>query len=118
MTDVLSTVCHLELGLLQQLKLLQGLGMIHWPQIVYEFSSLHEKLKEQCLLLCIVPNMGPSKLSSPSSIHLLYFTHALCSCLQLAVMKDISIAKILFPLTSRAWSIATIKVEGWERYVQ
>ena len=29
-------LCHLELGVLQQLKLLQGLGMVHRPQIVYD----------------------------------------------------------------------------------
>ena len=35
-------LCHLELGVLQQLKLLQGLGMIHRSQIVYESYSLHD----------------------------------------------------------------------------
>ena len=34
---------HLELGVQQELKFLQGLGMIHRPQTVYESSSLHDK---------------------------------------------------------------------------
>ena len=38
-------LCYLELGVLQQLKLLQWLGMIHRSQIVYESSSSHHKIK-------------------------------------------------------------------------
>ena len=37
---------------------------IHRPTIVDESYSLHDKEKEQCLLLCIVLNLGVSKLPS------------------------------------------------------
>ena len=47
---------HLELGVLQQLKLLQWMGMIHRSKIVHESYSSHDMIKEQCCLLCIVFN--------------------------------------------------------------
>ena len=56
----INCLCHLEFGVLQQLKLLQGLGMTHRPKIVYESYSSHEKIKKQCCLLCIVLNFGVS----------------------------------------------------------
>ena len=65
-------LCYLELGVLQQLKLLQWLGMLHRSQIVHESSSSHDKIKEQCLLLCIVLNVGLSKLPSPNSFVVLH----------------------------------------------
>ena len=40
----------LEIGVLQQLKLLQELENVHRPQIVYESCSSHDKEKEQCVL--------------------------------------------------------------------
>ena len=49
-------LCHLELGVPQLLKLLQVLGMIHRSKIVHKSYSSHDKIKEQCNLLCIVLN--------------------------------------------------------------
>ena len=48
-------LCHLELGVLQQLKLLQALGMVHRSQTVYESSSSHDKIKNNafCFALCL-----------------------------------------------------------------
>ena len=63
-------LCHLEFGVLQQLKLLQWLVMIHWSKIVYKSYSSHDKIKEQCCLLCIVLNFWLSKLHNPSGIFL------------------------------------------------
>ena len=37
---------------------------IHRPTIVDDSYSSHDKEKEQCLLLCIVLNLGVSKLPS------------------------------------------------------
>ena len=45
-------LCHLELGVPQQLKLLQGLGMVHRSQIVYESYSSHDN-NVACLVLCL-----------------------------------------------------------------
>ena len=72
-------LCHLELGVLQQLKLLQGL---HRQKIVYVSYSSHDKIKEQCCLLCIVLNFGQSKLHNPSGIFLCGnpYMHALWLC--------------------------------------
>ena len=78
-------LCHLELGALQQLKLLQALGMIHRPQI----QSSYKKIKEQCLMLCIVLNFGLRKLPIPSSKFICWYSmHALtagCSALCLSL---------------------------------
>ena len=65
----INCLCHLELGILQRLKLLQGLGMTHRPKIVYEPYGSHDKLKKkQCCLLCIVLNFWLSNLHNPSGI--------------------------------------------------
>ena len=55
----------MELGVLQTIDvtLRPGNG-IHRPTMVNESYSLHDKEKEQCILLCIVLNLGVSKLSS------------------------------------------------------
>ena len=77
--------CHLELGVLQQLKLLQWLGMVHRPQIVYECSSSHDKIKQQCCLLCTGLNFGLSKLPRPCSNFLCCTLVCICRCNSFAI---------------------------------
>ena len=58
-------LCHLELGVLQTIDVAVKAGNgIHRPTIVDESYSSHDKEKEQCLSLCIVLNLGVSKLPS------------------------------------------------------
>ena len=54
----------MERGVLQTIDVALRAGNgIHRPTIVDSYSS-HDKEKEQCLLLCIVLNLGVSKLPS------------------------------------------------------
>ena len=45
-------LCHLKLGVLQQLKLLQGLGMFTEAKIVYESYSSQDN-HAVCFVLCL-----------------------------------------------------------------
>ena len=55
----------MELGVLQTIDVALRAGNgIHRPTIVDESYSLHDKEKQQCILLCIVLYLGVSKLSS------------------------------------------------------
>ena len=55
----------MELGVLQTIDVALRAGNgIHRPTIVDDSYSSHDKEKEQCLLLCIVFNLGVSKLPS------------------------------------------------------
>ena len=55
----------MELGVLQTIDVALRAGNgIHRPTIVDESYSSHDKEKERCHLLCIVLNLGVSKLSS------------------------------------------------------
>ena len=55
----------MELGVLQTIHVALRAGNgIHRPTIVDESYSSHDKEKEQSLLLCIVLNLGISKLPS------------------------------------------------------
>ena len=55
----------MELGVLQTIDVALRAGNgIHRPTIVDESHSSHDKEKERCLLLCIVLNLGVSKLPS------------------------------------------------------
>ena len=56
-------LCHLELGVLQQLKLLQGLGMVHRPQIFYDSYSSH-KVCSMILLFVLQVTLIYSKVES------------------------------------------------------
>ena len=77
--------CHedafaMELGVLQTTDVALKAGNdIHRLTIVDESYSSHDKEKEQCLSLCIVLNLGVSKLPSLplQQIHLLYSMHGL-----------------------------------------
>ena len=106
---------HLELRVLQQLKLLQALEMVHRPQIVYECSSSHDKIKNN--VFCIVSwltlvNFPALVANSFIVVHACTFSHsqlavALCMCLPIvSCPKGIK----LMPLPSGTWNTAAIKV--------
>ena len=60
--------------------------MVYMPSIIDESYSSHDKEKEQCFLVCIVLNLGVSKLASLSVVANSFVVLHACMALHLSTV--------------------------------